>query len=264
LSSIIAEEGIERIDLLKINVEKSELDVLMGIGADDWAKIRQLVIEIDQTGNLAPITALLDQHGFDFLVEQDPLLRNTELCYVYAIRPSARGCLIRQQSAQGHLRALPAPTQEILTPATLRKQLKVRLPQYMIPSAFILMEKFPLTSNGKIDRKAFPAFSGEKPSRALVAPQTDTEKELAAIWTDLLAVENIGVNDDFFDLGGHSLLAIRAVARIRDKFEVSLSLRNLLESPTLESLARVIDGLTWLKRSARPPEEAGSREEIAL
>jgi acyl carrier protein len=266
LSSVIAEEGMDRIDLLKINVEKSELDVLMGISADDWSKIRQLVIEVDQEANLAPITSLLEQHGYDFVVEQDVLLRNTELCYVYAIRPSAQGCLIREQSADGHKRTVPPAAEAILTPATVRRHLKARLPQYMIPSAFILMEKFPLTANGKIDRKAFPAFSGEKPAsgQSLAAPQTDTQKQLAAIWADLLSVESVGVNDDFFDLGGHSLLAIRAVSRIREQFEVNLSLRNLLETPTLEGLARVIDGLVWLERSAASTQDTAGREEIAL
>ena len=88
LSSVIAEEGIDRIDLLKINVEKSELDVLLGICPEDWRKIRQLVIEVDLRQNLQPITSLLETHGYEVLVEQDPLLRQTELCYVYAIRPS--------------------------------------------------------------------------------------------------------------------------------------------------------------------------------
>jgi amino acid adenylation domain-containing protein/FkbM family methyltransferase len=266
LSSVMAEEGIDHIDLLKINVEKSELDVLLGINAEDWPKIRQMVIEVDQQANLAPINALLEKHGYDFVVEQDPLLRNTDLCYVYAIRPSQQGRLIREQAADGHLLALPPVDEEILTPAALRKHLKARLPQYMVPSAFVLMEKFPLNANGKIDRKAFPAFVGEKPSaaRAAVAPQTETEKELALIWAELLNVENIGAHDDFFDLGGHSLLAIRAVSRIREKFDVNLSLRNLLESPTLEGLAQVIDGLSWVKRSQGAAQEAGNREEIAL
>src|SRR3954468_1796771 len=266
LSSIIAEEGIQHIDLLKINVEKSELDVLMGIAPNDWPKIRQLVVEVDQQGNLSPITSLLEQQGFEYLVEQDPLLRNTDLCYVYAIRPSQHGRLTRQQSAEDRLRALPPVDPEILTPATVRKHLKARLPQYMIPTALVLMDKFPLNANGKIDRKAFPAFSGERASTTSVpvALQSETEKALAAIWSELLSVENIGLHDDFFDLGGHSLLAIRAVARIRDKFEVNVSLRNLFEEPTLEGLARVIDGLSWLKRSTRPAHGAGNHEEIAL
>jgi acyl carrier protein len=185
---------------------------------------------------------------------------------VYAIRPNARGRLIREQAAEEHVRAIVRGAGDILTPATLRRQLKDRLPQYMVPSAFVLMEKFPLTANGKIDRKAFPVPSGAKPpaAPALAVPQTETEKALAAIWMDLLSIEQVSVNDDFFDLGGHSLLAIRAVARIRDKFAVNLSLRNLLEAPTLEGLARVIDGLTWLKRAPAAEEQAGGREEIAL
>lgn len=244
LSSVIAEEGIDRLDLLKINVEKSELDVLMGLSSGDWPKIRQLVIEVDQRENLEPITSLLERHGFEVLVEQDPLLRNTELCYVYAIQPSAAGPrLIRQQQPRDtYVRLLPSVDDEILTPTTLRKYLKKRLPQYMIPSAFVLMEKFPLTLNGKIDRQAFPAFSNEniQPTHNFVSPNTETEKALAAIWTELLNVENIGINDSFFDLGGHSLLAIKTVSRIRDIFDVDLPIQTLFEFPTIADLANVL------------------------
>jgi amino acid adenylation domain-containing protein/FkbM family methyltransferase len=266
LSSVLAEEGIERIDLLKINVEKSELDVLMGIAPADWPRIRQLVIEVDQRASLAPITSLLERHGFDHCVEQDPLLKNTELCYVYAIRPSARGCLIRQQSADAHRVTLLPTDGALLAPALLRKHLQERLPRYMIPSAFVLMEKFPLNANGKIDRLALPDFSRENlsPVHLPAKPQTDTEHKLAAIWAELLDLESIGVDEDFFDLGGHSLLAIRAVSRVREKFEVNVSLRNLLESPTVAGLARVIDGLSWLARSKTAAEGGGRREEIEL
>ena len=266
LSGVIAEQGIERIDLLKINVEKSELDVLLGLSADDWPKVRQVVVEVDLQESLEPITMLLERQGFDVLVEQDPLLRKTDLCYVYAIRPSAGGRLIRQQRADAHIRSLPAVDQEILTPATLRKHLRERLPQYMIPSTFVLMEKFPLTSNGKIDRQALPTFAPESPQPAhdVVGPRTETEKALATIWTELLKVAHIGIHDDFFDLGAHSLLAITAVSRIRDVFEVDLPLRNLFEQPTVAGLAEIIDALAWAAGSRQLPAAAGSREEIEL
>ena len=243
LSSVIAEEGIERIDLLKVNVEKSELDVLRGIDADDWPKIRQAVIEVDQHDHVEPITQLLERHGFDVMVEQDPLLRDTELCYVYAIRPSPeRGGLIRHQPADAFVRAeLPADG-EVLTPASLRKHLQARLPQYMIPSAFVLLDKLPLTANGKVDRQALPAVSFERaqPAHELAAPLTETEQAVAAIWAELLKVEHIGRTDDFFDLGGDSLLAIRAVARIRDVFGVDLQTRTLFEHPTIGDIATVL------------------------
>jgi len=266
LSSVIAEEGIERIDLLKINVEKSELDVLLGLQPDDWPKIRQLVIEVDRQDNLEPITTLLERHGFEVLVEQDPLLRSTELCYVYAIRPSAAGRLVRYQAADAHLCSLPPVDEEILTPTTLRKYLTARLPQYMVPSAFVLMAEFPLTSNGKLDRQSLPNGTSEHtwPARESVAPRTETERALAAIWTELLKVEHIGSDDDFFDLGGHSLLAIKLVSRVRDVFEVDLPLRNLFERPTVARLAEAIDGLSWVARSKAPISDAREREEFAL
>jgi amino acid adenylation domain-containing protein/FkbM family methyltransferase len=269
LSGVIAEEGLDRIDLLKINVEKSELDVLLGLSPRDWPKVRQLVVEIDRRESLEPITMLLEQHDFEVLVEQDPLLRKTELCYVYAIRPAAAADgprLIRQQPAGAHVRSLPSLNGEIVTPPTLRQHLKDRLPQHMIPSAFVLLEEFPLTSNGKIDRQGLPAFSPEstQPARGVVGPRTETEKALAAIWTELLKVEHIGLNDDFFDLGGHSLLAITAVSRIRDVFEVDLPLRNLFERPTVAGLAEAIDALAWVAGSREQPAAAGSREEVEL
>ena len=278
LSSVIAEQGLERIDLLKINVEKSELNVLRGLGPDDWPKIRQLVIEVDLQENLAPITALLEGHGFEVLVEQDPLLRKTELCYVYAIRPSAgpAGRLVRHESSGTYAPVnLPADG-TMLAPATLRAHLKARLPLYMVPAAFVLMDTFPLTTNGKIDRHALPAVSCDAtpsgpPSTPGAAPEaaagrtfTETEARLASIWTELLKVEHVGVEDDFFDLGGQSLVAIRAVSRIRDAFGVDLPLRNLFEHPTLAGLAEVIDGLLWVAKAQAPTPEAGEREEIVL
>jgi len=266
LSSVIAEEGIERIDLLKVNVEKSELDVLLGIDAADWPRIRQLVVEVDLRENLRPIVDLLERQGFELLVEQDPLLKNTELCYVYAVRPSAQGGLERQQAADAHLRPVPAADAAILAPVVLRGYLKERLPQYMMPSTFVLLEKLPLTPNGKVDRQALAAVSGgEAPPAARPAePETDTEKALAALWAELLALERVGIDDDFFDVGGHSLLAIRTVARMRDRFEVNLSLRNLLESPTVRGLAGVIDGLLLLQQSQATADAPGEREEIEL
>jgi len=146
----------------------------------------------------------------------------------------------------------------------VRLRLKDRLPQYMIPSAFVLLEKLPLNSNGKIDRLALPAVAHQVGTTSEPAvPQTETEKTLARIWSELLNVANVGANDDFFDLGGQSLVAIQAVSRIRDAFGVDVSLRNLFERPTIAGLAELIDGLSWM--SAMPTStDAPDREEIAL
>ncbi|HEX5393793.1 MAG TPA: amino acid adenylation domain-containing protein [Rhodocyclaceae bacterium] len=259
LSQVIADHGLEQIDLLKINVEKSELDVLLGLGTDDWPKLRQLVIEVDRQENLEPITALLQRHGFQVVVEQDPLLQNTDLCYVYAKRPWAA-------AAEGaYPRPVPAPDGTVLTPMSLRRHLADTLPPYMLPAGFVLLEKFPRNANGKIERRALPPLTlGETSgARSLAAPRNETEQRLAAIWRELLQVEALGIEDDFFDMGGQSLLAIRAVARIREAFGVDLLLRNLFEHPTIAGLGTVIDELLWVAQG-QSVSGSGEREEIEL
>jgi amino acid adenylation domain-containing protein len=128
------------------------------------------------------------------------------------------------------------------TAEDLREFLKQKLPEYMAPAHFVFLESIPLTTNGKVDRKALPAPSNEGVSagREYVAPQTETEKKLADIWAKLLKVERVGINDDFFDLGGHSLMAMRAVSQIGEMFDLNLPLAVLLEAPTIAALAKKV------------------------
>jgi amino acid adenylation domain-containing protein len=124
--------------------------------------------------------------------------------------------------------------------AELGNFLKDKLPDYMIPGKFVFLDSFPLTHNGKIDRKALPAPSAEHASAAGDAsgqPRNTTEEMLAAIWMDLFKLDRVGINDDFFDLGGHSLLAIRAMSRIRETFGVDLQAEVLFTNPTIAGLA---------------------------
>ena len=243
LSSIIEQEQIDNIDLLKINVEKSELDVLLGISEGDWQKIRQIVLEVDIKDNLPTITSLLEQHGYEYVVEQDDLLEGTSLCYVYAIRPILERKLIREQSAGSHVRTLPLRDQSLLSAADMRAFLAAKLPDYMIPSAFMFLESLPLTPNGKVDRKALPAPDQTRPEleESFVAPWSPIEKVIAEIWAGVLKVEKVGIHDNFFDLGGHSLLATQVVSRIRVALQAELPLRVLFEAPTVAELALRID-----------------------
>ncbi|NMO14847.1 amino acid adenylation domain-containing protein [Pyxidicoccus fallax] len=142
----------------------------------------------------------------------------------------------------------------------LRDHLQQRLPEYMVPSALVRLDAFPLTANAKVDRKALPAPEARADLRPFVAPRTATEQVLATIWAEVLRIDKVGLHDDFFELGGHSLLATQLVPRVRAAFGVELQLRALFESPTLEGLARAIDALD---RSAAnvPPPRAASRKE---
>jgi hypothetical protein len=131
--------------------------------------------------------------------------------------------------------------EERTQPSQLREHLAATLPAYMVPSAFVLLDALPLTPNGKLDRKALPRPDTTELQRAYEAPRTDAERMLAAIWSELLGVSQVGRNDNFFALGGHSLLAMRVVARIRKALHVELTVGVMYESSTLEELARTID-----------------------
>lgn len=139
----------------------------------------------------------------------------------------------------------------------LRTLLKEKLPEYMVPSAFVELERFPLTPNGKIDRRAFPTPDTSKPdlSASFVTPRNSVEETLAGIWADLLKLERVSMHDSFFHLGGHSLLAIRAIARVRQAFGIALSLRALFENPTVAGLAAQVD---LLKVNANAPNEVAT------
>ena len=129
----------------------------------------------------------------------------------------------------------------------LKQYLKERLPEYMIPSRFVLLPQLPLTANGKVDRKALPKpdFASSL-SREFVAPQTETQKRLAKIWAELLGIEKVGIHDNFFDFGGHSLLATQVMSRVRKAFALELSLQSLFDYPELASFAEEIESLLMI------------------
>lgn len=134
-----------------------------------------------------------------------------------------------------------------ITVEELHSFLKRGLPDYMQPSAFLLLDSLPLTPNGKVDRKALPA--PDRMPRQLendfVPPRTETEKTLSKIWTDLLRVDEIGVYDNFFKLGGHSLLATQLVSRIRSAFRMELPLQAAFEHPTISAMSEEIETIRW-------------------
>ncbi|WP_164003036.1 non-ribosomal peptide synthetase, partial [Pyxidicoccus caerfyrddinensis] len=160
--------------------------------------------------------------------------------------------------------AVPPPGALSPSAPELRDFLKTKLPEYMLPSAFVPLEALPLTFNGKLDRKALPAPDGVFTAGIeYLAPRNETEQRLAALWSEVLRVERVGVHDNFFNLGGHSLLATQIVSRIRAVFGVELSLHTLFEAPTLEALAKAVDVATGSARALalpplRPVERTGA------
>jgi amino acid adenylation domain-containing protein len=141
--------------------------------------------------------------------------------------------------------------EETVTMEELREHLEARLPDYMVPQQFVILEKLPLTSNGKLDRKALPdpGTAGIRPQQAFVAPSTPVEESLAAICAEVLRVNPIGIHDNFFDLGGHSLLAMQLLSQIQALYGVKLPLRTIFEQGTIAQLAEILQG-TLLERVA--------------
>ncbi|MBC1238391.1 non-ribosomal peptide synthetase [Nostoc sp. 2RC] len=154
--------------------------------------------------------------------------------------------VIAQQDATGnqYLVAYVAPTSKSVPKSSeLRRFLRDKLPEYMMPKVFVMLEALPLTPNGKIDRKAL-LIADQNPyddDTIYVAPRTLTEEKLTAIWADLLVRTKVGINDNFFELGGHSLLLTQMIFRVRETFQVELPLRSLFEMPTVAALAESIE-----------------------
>ncbi|HEX8185029.1 MAG TPA: amino acid adenylation domain-containing protein, partial [Blastocatellia bacterium] len=157
------------------------------------------------------------------------------------------------------------PAQAALA-SELRSFVKEKLPEYMIPAAFVLLDSLPLTPNGKIDRRALPAPESNRPGlkSRFVAPHTPLEEMLAALWEQVLAVEHLGVNDNFFELGGHSLLATQLISRVSDAFNVALPLRTLFEAPTIAGLAQVIETAIKEGQGLKPQSIKRASREKAL
>lgn len=231
LSSIIAEEKIKKIDLLKINVEKAELDVLKGIIPSDWEKIKQIVVEIhNQDGRLNLIENLLAAQGFTITIEEDwSVSKEQAIYYLYASRQ-------KQCSAP---KAVIIKTQ-FLKEQDLNNYLKQYLPHYMLPDKFHFIEKFPLTPNGKIDHNQLLSMV-LKEEQTKSEPQTVVQNKIAAIWKDVLKIEKIHCEDNFFDLGGHSLLLTAVRDALNRSFTANIQLMELFEYTNIKSLAERIE-----------------------
>ncbi|KRA75174.1 hypothetical protein ASD78_09205 [Lysobacter sp. Root667] len=126
--------------------------------------------------------------------------------------------------------------------AELRAFARQRLPEYMLPSAFVRLSEYPLTPNGKVDRKALPApdAGAVETAATYVSPRNGEEETLARLWADVLGLERVGIHDDFFDLGGHSLLATQLVSRVQKAFGGEIALRSLFEAPTVAGFAELL------------------------
>jgi amino acid adenylation domain-containing protein len=194
-----------------------------------------------------------------------------EIESVLGHHPAVRKAVVlaREDNAAGkRLVAYVVPGHDGVHISQLRDFLTKRLPDYMIPSAVVFLDSLPLTSNGKVNRKALPPPDPSRPEleSAFVAPRSPTEELVAKTWAEVLKLEEVGIHDNFFDLGGHSLLATQVISRLREAFRLDLPLRSLFESPTIAGLAERIETLSWAGGKDQPSDSDNSekREEMKL
>ncbi|HEY6804760.1 MAG TPA: amino acid adenylation domain-containing protein [Pyrinomonadaceae bacterium] len=255
LSDVIREEAVEWIDLLKVDVQRAEWDVLSGIAEHDWPKIGQVVLEVhdpdEGKGRVADILSLLRKQGYNVNAEQDELLVGTDRWNVYAVREGIKPATNGHEQISSAARSLTGA--ELC--AELRTNLRARLPEYMVPAAIVLLDKLPLTRNGKVDRRALPAPEEVETAddEQSIATLTPVEEMLAGIWSEVLRVKQIKATDNFFDLGGHSLLATQLTSRVREVFQIELPLRTLFEAPVLSDLAARIETVMKAEAGLQTP-----------
>jgi amino acid adenylation domain-containing protein/FkbM family methyltransferase len=236
ISNAIQEHGIERIDLIKIDVERDELAVLDGIAVADWPKIQQIVAEVHDGGDtLRDVIARLEQQGFEVTADHDGTLDETSLWHVYALRQRVCGA-----SPPRERQRWCSPTRLM---ADLRRHLGETLPEQMVPSVFVLVDALPLTVNGKLDARALPPPECAQLvlDVAVEEPCTPAQRTIADVWREVLGRDGIGIRDNFFDIGGHSLLATRVVSRLRERFDIALEVQTIFDRPTIAALAEAIE-----------------------
>jgi amino acid adenylation domain-containing protein/FkbM family methyltransferase len=255
LRDVIREERVEWIDLLKVDVQRAEMDVLRGLCEEDWAKVWQVVLEVHDgegqasEGMLREMRGLLEAHGFSVEAEQDELLKGTDRWNLYARK---KGYAAAHAARTAHAARKPdghahdhkereARRADFDTPeaSELRRFVRERLPEYMTPSSFVVLKKLPLTKHGKVDRASLRASKEVEAmsSASYVAPRNELEKMIAGIWQKALRTEKVSTSANFFDVGGHSLLMVQVFHQVREQTGAQVSLVEMFHYPTVSTLA---------------------------
>jgi NRPS condensation-like uncharacterized protein/acyl carrier protein len=172
--------------------------------------------------------------------------------------PTVKDCVVvaREREAQfgKNLEGYVVPREHsVLLVTELHRYLKEKLPEYMIPSSFVVLEALPLMPNGKVDRNRLPPPDGTRPflTKEVVLPRTEIEELIAQTWREILKIENLGIYDNFFELGGHSLLATQIISRLQEAFNKDIPLRVLFDAPTIAELGLELE---TIRRDGRAPE----------
>ncbi len=236
LSDVIDEQRIERIDLLKIDVQRAELDVLLGVDHRHWPLVEQIAMEIHDAvgtpteGRLDEIVRLLEIKGFDVLIEQDDELTGTDRFALSAVRPEYAADAVSTIDTE--------MAGELMDGAGVSEWLADRLPAHLIPSAIVVVDELPLTANGKLDRSALPSPTESRaPAKIGAVPETPAEQILVEAWQEVLGTAEVDVEDNvFLELGADSIRCIQ-VQMGAARRGLTLPLHSFFTHQTIRDLA---------------------------
>jgi FkbM family methyltransferase len=237
LSDFMAAEGIERVDLLKIDVQKSELQLLNGINDEDWPRIRQVVLELQDIGGVVnEAVALLTRLGYSVRIAQDTVFAGSDMYYLYARRALETAAIAEPDRTSV---IPPPPPLQTVTPAQLLSFLGHRVTAAQRPTDLRILPDLPRTVSGKVDRASIT--QDLRHSAAHPAPPTEPSgdrylTDVAAVWSEVLGKPVQGT-DDFFDVGGNSLSAARVITRIRQRYIGDIPIRWIFEASRLQDFA---------------------------
>lgn len=254
LSDALRDQRADDLALIRIAASADAAGVLAGIDEADWARVLQVLIELDDaTGPSArALTELLARRGLATVIDADTLPAGRAM--LYARRPGRT-----VEPAPAGIARDPRAVAGVLVAEDLRPFLRRALPEWMVPSQLVVLPELPLTASGKVDRRALPAPPPAYDPGALDeqrAPRGELERRLAAIWAEVLGVPRVGRTDSFFDLGGHSLLLVQVHRRIASDLGHEVAMLDLFRNPTVAALARLLGE----PRPARADAELAARE----
>ncbi|MGM3188943.1 non-ribosomal peptide synthetase [Musicola paradisiaca] len=247
LSALLADMNEPVIHLLKIDVERAELQVLEGIDEQDWSRLRQIVLEVeDRDRQLDNVTSLLTAKGYALVVEASGHFPGVPLYMVYARRSYEESATPAPGLEQAAMRYARAPVKMDLDADSIRAYLAERLPNYMVPASIEVVSKMEKTSSGKISRTLMRQRLQDAASHRMLhatPPQGAMETLIAQVWSEFLHVPSVGREDNFFDLGGHSLLVIAVCNEITRRSGNALSFIDLFRHPSVSQLAKHLSGI---------------------
>jgi|GEM_PF-6252172 amino acid adenylation domain-containing protein/FkbH-like protein/FkbM family methyltransferase len=236
ISTVITENNIKRIDLLKIDVEHSELSVLQSIDHEHWNLIKQIAVEVHNHDNrLNKIKDILINRDYSLNIVQHDDMKNTELYMIYAVK---NGIKFNNTSKMNH--AFPwSDEKEYIS--NIKSYLKSKLPAYMVPSNICIVDSMILNKNGKPDKNnLISLYLNKEDCSQDVSIDTELEGVILSVWKDVLNKTNISLEDNFFDIGGNSLLLMSVYERLSPKVK-TLSISDLLRYGTVKLLANALE-----------------------